>query len=58
MELDLETFSSESAMVCRELVIRTYVPEEDVPKSLQAVTDIVLLRYCSYENDAFQSRSF
>ena len=55
MELDLGTFSTESAKVCREFVIRTYVPEEDVPKTLQAVTEIVPLRYGSYENVAFQS---
>ena len=55
MELDLGTFSSESAMVCREFVIRTYVPEEDVQKTLQAVTEIVPLRYGSYDNVAFQS---
>ena len=55
MELDLGTYSSESVKFCREFVIRTYVPEEDVPKTLQAVTEIVPLRYGSYENVAFQS---
>ena len=55
MALNLRTFSSKSATVCRELVIRTYVPEEDVVKTLQAVTEVVPLRYGSYENVAFQS---
>ena len=55
MELDLKTFSSKSATVCREFVVRTYVPEEDVLKTLRAVTEVVPLRYGSYENVAFQS---
>ena len=55
MVSDLNTFSSDSATAVREFVIRTYVPEEDVPKTLQAVTEVVPLRYGSYENVAFQS---
>ncbi len=55
MELDLKTFSSKSATICREFVIRTYVPEDDVAKTLRAVTEVVPLRYGSYENVAFQS---
>ncbi len=55
MALDLGMFSSKSATICREFVIRTYVPEEDVVKTLRAVTEVVPLRYGSYENVAFQS---
>ncbi len=55
MASDLRTFSSKSATVSREFVIRTYLPEEDVAKTLRAVTEVVPLRYGSYENVAFQS---
>ena len=55
MASDLRTFSSNSATAVQEFVIRTYVPEEDVSKTLQAVTEVVPLRYGSYENVAFQS---
>ena len=55
MALDLGTFSSKSATFHREFIIRTYVPEEDVLKTLRAVTEVVPLRYGSYETVAFQS---
>jgi hypothetical protein len=55
MASDLRTFSSNSATAVQEFVIRTYVPEEDVSKTLQAITEVVPLRYGSYANVAFQS---
>jgi len=57
MVIDLEQFSSHSATVCREFIIRTYVPDEDVVKTLDAVTKIVPLRIGSYENVAFHSQT-
>ena len=56
MNLDLGSFESQSATVCREFKIQTYVPEEDVAKTLKAVTDIVPLQIGSYENVAFHSQ--
>ena len=56
MAIDLEKFSSQSATIFREFIIRTYVPEEDVVKTLDAVTEIVPLRIGSYENVAFHSQ--
>ncbi len=57
MKFDLGSFESQSATACCEFRIQTYVPEEDVVKTLTAVTDIVPLQIGSYENVAFQSRS-
>ncbi len=57
MAPDLSTFSSNSATAVQEFIIRTYLPEEDVEKTLQAVTEVVPLRVGSYENVAFQSPS-
>ena len=57
MDIDLDKLSSNSATVCREFIIRTYVPEEDVVKTLDAVTEIVPLRIGSYENVAFHSHA-
>lgn len=51
----MKPFNSESATLCHEFVIRTYVPEEDVDKTLKAITEVVPLRYGSYENVAFHS---
>jgi hypothetical protein len=55
MTLDLNSFTSQSATTCHEFVIRTYVPVEDVDKTLQAIAEVTPLRYGSYENVAFQS---
>ncbi len=57
MTSDLEKLSSNSATICREFIIRTYLPDEDVAKTLDAVTEIVPLRIGSYENVAFQSQA-
>jgi hypothetical protein len=56
MNLDLNSFESQSAIVCHEFKIQTYVPEEDVEKTLKAITDIVPLQIGSYENVAFHSQ--
>ena len=56
MNIDLENLSSQSATLCRGFIIRTYLPEEDVAKTLAAVTEVVPLKYGSYENVAFQSQ--
>ena len=56
MNLDLSSLESQSATVCREFKIQTYLPEEDVAKSLKAITEIVPLRIGSYENVAFHSQ--
>jgi len=57
MGLDFSSFESQSATVCRELKIQTYLPEEDVAKTLKAVTEIIPLQIGSYENVAFHSQS-
>jgi len=56
MDLDLSSFKTQSATVCRELKIQTYLPEEDVAKTLKAITEIVSLQVGSYENVAFHSQ--
>ena len=56
MSLDLSSLASEFATVCREFKVQTYLPEEDVAKTLQAVTEIVPLQIGSYENVAFHSQ--
>jgi len=55
MNLDLDSLETRSAIVCREFKIQTYLPEEDVAKTLKAVTEIVPLKIGSYENVAFHS---
>lgn len=57
MSIDLEKLSSQSATFCRDFIIRTYLPEEDVVKTLDAITEVVPLKIGSYENVAFQSQS-
>ncbi len=56
MSPDLSSFESQSATVCREYKIQTYLPEEDVTKTLKAVTEIVPLQIGNYENVAFHSQ--
>ena len=56
MTLDLSSLESQSATVCREFKIQTYLPEEDVAKSLSAITKIAPLQIGSYENVAFHSQ--
>lgn len=56
MSLDPSVFESRSASVCREYKIQTYLPVEDVSKTLKAVTEIVPLQIGSYENVAFHSQ--
>ena len=56
MNLDLSSLESQSATVCREFKIQTYLPEEDVVKTLKAVTKIVPLQIGSYEDVAFHSQ--
>ncbi len=55
MALDATSFATQSATICREFILRTYVPEVDVARTLAAVTEIVPLRYGSYTDVAFQS---
>jgi hypothetical protein len=56
MDSDLSSFRTQSATVCREFKIQTYLPEEDVAKTLKAITEIVPLQVGSYENVAFHSQ--
>lgn len=56
MNSDINSLESQSATVCREFKIQTYLPEEDVTRSLEAITKIVPLQIGSYENVAFQSQ--
>lgn len=55
MTPNLDSMESKFATMCREFIVRTYVPETDVDKTLKAVTGVTPLRYGSYENVAFQS---
>jgi hypothetical protein len=56
MNTKLNSFVSQSATVCREFKIQTYLPEEDVSKTLKAITEIVPLQIGSYESVAFHSQ--
>ena len=52
----MDDFESRHSSARREFKIQTFVPEEDVVKTLDAVTKIVPLRVGSYENVAFHSQ--
>lgn len=56
MESKLENFESQFSSSCRVFKIQTYLPQEDVAKTLAAITKIVPLRVGCYENVAFQSQ--
>jgi hypothetical protein len=56
MTIDTGSISTDYATLCREFIIRTYLPEEDVTKTLAAITKLVPLRVGSYENVAFHSQ--
>lgn len=56
MSLDHGAFKSRFAGICREYKIQTYLPVEDVSKTLKAVTQIVPLQIGSYENVSFHSQ--
>lgn len=56
MDSDLSSFKTQSATVCREFKIQTYLPEGDVAKTLNAITEIAPLQIGSYENVAFHSQ--
>ncbi len=51
----LKDFTSNNATLCHGYLIRTYIPQPDVKKTLAALTEIVPLRYGCYENVAFHS---
>ena len=56
MSIDLSAFESRSASVCREFKIQTYLPIEDVTKTLKSVIEVAPLKIGSYENVAFHSQ--